>query len=441
MKTEDQAGGLFSPETLQCPYGTYKQLRDTNPVYRIPGTKTWVLTRYEDIVDVLAKPAIFQHGPAPSQDTPGSSQNDEGHPVTVYEEDGEIIQAPLNSDPPNHRQYRNLIDSHFSVRGVERHRELIGRETAALIDSWINDGRVEFVHQFAEPLPVAVITEIFGFGRERRDELLEWSYAWVLPYTGRLTPEQQVYMADKIGQFRAYIKTTIARKRQEPDDALVGSLVRASFRPVGEPERPLTVPEMVSMIEMLFTGGNTTTEHALGHMVMLIVRKPGLEHEVRANRGLVSGVVEEALRLESVVQGMFRHTTEQVVVGGTVIPKGASVHLRFGAANRDERMFPDPDELDPNRANRHRHVGFGLGEHHCPGSPLARLELNIALNAMLDLTCNWRLAPSDNMGVYRPGSTARGLQELQLEFDRVTEPVTGPRIGASCAGTVPRERE
>jgi cytochrome P450 len=424
METEGQAVDLFAPETLQCPYAAYKQLRDAHPVYRIPGTDTWVLTRYEDIVDVLAKPAVFHHGPAQNPDASGSSQNDDGLPVTVYEEEGEVIQAPLNSDPPNHRQYRNLIDSHFSARGVERHRELIEREAAALIDGWINDGRVEFVHQFAEPLPVAVITEIFGFGRERRSELFEWSYAWTLPFSGRLTPDQQAYVADQIGQFRAYIKATISRKRQEPDDTLVGNLVRASFRPVGEPERPLTVPEMVSMIEMLFTGGNHTSEHALGQMIMLMVRKPGFEHAVRANRDLVSGVVEEALRLESVVQGMFRNTSEEVAVGGTVIPKGATVHLRFGAANRDERVFPNPDELDPNRANRRRHVAFGLGEHHCPGAPLARLEMIIALNALLDRTCNWRLAPSDNAGVHRPGFIVRGLQELRLDFDRVTEPVT-----------------
>jgi cytochrome P450 len=424
METGDKAVDLFSPETLQCPYRAYKWLRDTSPVYHIPGTDTWVLTRYEDIVDVLAKPAIFHHGPAQNPDPRGSSQNDEGHPVTVYEEHGEVIQAPLNSDPPNHRQYRNLIDNHFSVRGVERHRGLIEREATTLIDSWIDDGRVEFLHQFAEPLPVAVITEIFGFERERRDELFEWSYAWTLPFTGRLTPEQQDYVADEVGQFRAYIKKTIARKRGQPDDTLVGNLVRAIFRPVGEPERPLSVPEMVSIIEMLFTGGNHTTEHALGQMIMLMVRKPGLEHEVRANRDLVSGVVEETLRLESVVQGMFRNTAEQVVVGRTVIPKGATVHLRFGAANRDERMFPNPDELDPNRANRRRNVTFGLGEHHCPGSPLARLEMIIALNALLDRTCNWRLAPSDNIGVHRPGFIVRGLQELQLEFDRVAEPVT-----------------
>jgi cytochrome P450 len=422
--TKGEAVDLFSSETLQCPYAAYKQLRDTNPVYRIPGTETWVLTRYEDIVDALAKPAIFHHGPAQNPDASGSSQNDEGHPVTVYEEDGEVIQAPLNSDPPNHRQYRNLIDNHFSVRGVERHRELIEREAATLIDSWIDEGRVEFVHQFAERFPVAVITEIFGFERERRNELFEWSYAWTLPFHDRLTPEQQAYVADKVGQFRAYIKATIARKRRDPDDTLVSNLVRATFRPVGEPERPLTVPEMVSIIEMLFTVGNHTTEHSLAQMIMLIVRKPGLEHEVRVNRDLVSGVVEEALRLESVVQGMFRNTTEQVVVGGTVIPKGASVHLRFGAANRDERVFADPDELDPNRANRRRHVAFGLGEHHCPGAPLARLEMIIALNALLDRTCNWRLAPSENIGVHRPGFIVRGLQELQLEFDRVTEPVT-----------------
>ena len=344
--------------------------------------------------------------------------------MTVYEEDGEVIQAPLNSDPPNHRQYRNLIDNHLSVRGVERHRDLIKREASTLIDSWIDDGRVEFIHQFAEPLPVAVITEIVGFERERCNELFEWSYAWTLPFSGRLTPEQQAYVADKIGQFRAYIKKTIARKRQQPDDTLVSNLVRVGFRPIGEPERPLTMPEMVSMIEMLFTGGNHTTEHSLGQMIMLMVRNPGLEHEVRANRDLVSGVVEETLRLESVVQGMFRHTTEQVVVGETLIPNGATVHLRFGAANRDERVFPDPDELDPNRAGRRRHVAFGLGEHHCPGSPLARLEMFIVLNALLDRTCNWRLAPSDRTGVYRPGFIVRGLQELQLEFDRVTEPAT-----------------
>jgi cytochrome P450 len=411
------APDIFDPETLQCPYAAYQQLRDETPAYRSPGTDTWILTRYDDIVTALSRPDVFHHGPAPAKQS--SQQNDQGQPLTLYKEDGVVIQAPLNSDPPNHRQYRNLIDKHFSVRGVEQHRDLITRETNRLMDEWVADGHVELIEQFANPMPREVINALFGFDRERSDDLRRWAQAWTQPFTGRLSEEEEAYVVEQLAQFRAYIKEQVRLVREHPNDSVVSHLSHAIFQPADEPERPLSPPELVSMIEMMYTGGTMTTEHSFGLMVTQIIKNEGLEDKLREDRELVSGVIEESLRLESVVAGMYRNTAEDVVIGGTEIPKGSSVHIRFGAANRDERFFPDPEELDPNRANRRRHVAFGLGEHHCPGSPLARMEMAIALNAMLDRTRDWRLAPSEDVGRIRPGFIVRGLQELQIDFDPI----------------------
>jgi cytochrome P450 len=412
---------LHDEQTLECPYPTYKTLRDEHPVYRLPGTDMYVLSRYADIVQVLSSPDDFRHGPAGEADVghgdDGGSdqQTKDGLPIATYREGGEVILAPFHTDPPDHRSYRNLLDRHFSVRGCDKYRGLIEREIARRIDSWIDDGRLEFVEQFALPFPVTVITEILGFDLDHMERLHQWSSAWVMPFSGVLTPDQQAYVAQEMSDFRAHIKDVLARKRADPDESVISQLIRsAAAAPPGSP--PTGDMQLASIIEMLFTGGNHTTTHGLTSMMWLVLTTPGMESALRSDRSLISGVVEEALRLESVVQGLYRHTARDVEISGVRIPKGTTLHIRFAAANRDERFFTEPDVLDPQRSNIRRHLGFGLGEHHCPGAALARLEMSAALDALLDRTRDWKLLPSQDMGLHLPGFVLRSLRELRFEF-------------------------
>ncbi|MGW0633016.1 cytochrome P450 [Streptomyces sp. NPDC002758] len=421
-----QSTNLYSPEVQECPYNAYKTLRDESPVHVMPETGAYLLTRYADIMAVLQRPDVFHHGPAPasvsSDDGTGGDvassthQNPAGQPLTVYVDGDEVHQSPLNSDPPVHRCYRNLIDGHFSMRGVQRHVELVEGHATAAIDRWIDRGEVDLIKEFSEPFPRNVITDIFGFDMADTDRLQEWSAAWVLPFSGAITEEQQNYCTQMMQDFRAYIGNIVREKEETPDETVVSSLVHSTFVGPDGISRPLKHMEIVSMIDMIFTGGHHTTTNAFGSMMEMILKRPDLQKALRENKEMRAGVIEEALRLESVVQGMFRHTMEPFEVGGVLIPAGSTVHLRFAAANRDERVFVEPDKLDPERSNVRRHLAFGIGEHHCPGSALARLEMSVALDAMLERTTDMWLLPSEEAGLHTPGLVLRGLRELKVGF-------------------------
>jgi cytochrome P450 len=417
---------LFDESTQECPYSAYKTLRDDDPVHYEKSRQIYVLTRYQDIVQVLGRPDVFLHGPSEEgrlADEGDSGemtehQDSRGLPMTVYKDDGGVVhRAPLNSDPPVHRQYRNMIDQYLGARGASNYVELVHREVNSSIESWIADGQVELVTQFAEPFPLAVVTEIFGFDRKDMQRLHEWSSAWVLPFTGNISAEQQQYVTKMLAEFRQYIADVIDSKRARPDDSMISRLLQSQFQEVDGPQRPLTEMELISIIDNLFTGGNHTTTNAIASMMWLIVSTPGLQERLRSDPSIAPGVIEEALRLEPVVQGMFRHSTQEFTIGDVVIPKGATVHLRFAAANRDDRLFEDPDSLDPSRAKLRRHVAFGLGEHHCPGATLARIEMSVSLEALMGRTANFWLLPSPIQGKHFPGFTLRGLRELRLGFE------------------------
>jgi len=416
---------LYSPAVQECPYGAYKTYRDESPIHVMPESGAYLLTRYDHVMAVLKRPDIFHHGPAPAQtigtaagEPASTAQTSAGQPLTVYQDGDEIHQSPLNTDPPVHRSYRNLIDGHFSMRGVRRYKSLAEAHAHAAIDSWIDQGEVDLIAGFCEPFPRNVITDIFGFNNEDNDKLQEWSAAWVLPFSGALGPEQERYCAEKMVEFRAYIDAAVRAKTESPDESVISSLIAAEFENPDGTKRPLQRMEIVSMVDMIFTGGHHTTTNAFGSMMEMVLTQPGLQERVRKDVAARAGLIEEALRLESVVQGMFRHSTEDFKIDDVVIPAGSTVHVRFAAANRDERMFPEPDALNPKRPNVRRHLAFGIGEHHCPGSALARMELEIGLEAIFSRTEDIRALPSERSGLHTPGLVLRGLLELKVGFTK-----------------------
>ena len=416
---------LFSPEVQECPYDAYKIYRDESPIHVMPESGAYLLTRYDHVMAVLKRPDVFHHGPAPAQtvgavagESASTAQTSAGQPLTVYKDGDEVHQSPLNTDPPVHRSYRNLIDGHFSMRGVQRYKSLVGAHAHAAIDTWIDQGEVDLISGFSEPFPRNVITEIFGFSMDDTAKLQEWSAAWVLPFSGALTPEQEAYCAEKMVEFRAYIDAVVRAKAESPDDSVISSLIAAEFENPDGSKRPLQRMEIVSMIDMIFTGGHHTTTNAFGSMMELVLAQPALQARIRTDVAARDGLIEEALRLESVVQGMFRHTTEDFQIDDVVIPRGSTVHVRFAAANRDERMFREPDALDPERPNLRRHLAFGIGEHHCPGSALARMEMALGLEAILSRTQDLWALPSERSGLHTPGLVLRGLLELKVGFTK-----------------------
>jgi cytochrome P450 len=407
---------LFDPKTQEDWYPAYRKLLSDFPVYQMPGTDTFVISRYEDILTVVRDTDTFSNEPAKHGGEmliqhPQARQYYVDH--GLGKEAGRSRFTPLGIDPPEHRKYRVLIERYFQNRALSRRRATIEQVAESLIDSFAADGEVEFTKAFAEQLPVIVITTMLGFPLEELPRLRVWSAAWAAPFARGLTLEQELDVARKGVEFQDYIKSVIDQRRRDPQDDIITYLTQARY----DDSRPLTDHEIASMVDHLFIGGNETTAFALASGMWLMLREPRIYRALLADPRRIPAFVEENLRLESPTQGLPRVVTKDTEIAGVKIPRGATVHIRFGAANRDERKFVDPEVLDLERANANRHLAFSQGEHTCPGAGLSRLEQTISFGRLLARLPNLRLTPGKNDFTHHPGLTLRALKKLYLSFD------------------------
>lgn len=398
---------LYHAATPEDWYPTYRFLRDEQPVYRVPGTDDYVISRYNDIAHVLRHQRVFPTG-ASKRRSPASQQ--------VYDRGGWERMTPLGTNPPVHRHYRALVDGFLDGDGLLQWRPFIESSIAAIFDEFASEGHVEWIGQYASKLPSQVITHMLGLPNGDLDQLRAWSSAWVLPFIRTLEPEEDVWVAEQVVEFYDYLKTAIQDKRVNPGPDIITSLTQARFAD----ERPLSDQEIITIVDHLFIGGNETTTFAMASGLWILLREPGLYAHLLTNRHRVEDFVEEVLRIESPTQGLWRAVAEDTVVAGVPIPAGSTVHLRYASANRDERVFTCPGEVDIDRPNVRRHMAFSLGEHHCPGAGLTRLEQALTFDALFDRLPNLRLANRNDFA-HVPMFTMRSLKALHLEFDPISK--------------------
>jgi cytochrome P450 len=406
---------LMDPAVQEDWFPHYRVLREQAPVWRIPSTGEYFLSRYDDVIYVLRHPELFPHTSTSSDfrllQTEAANR--------YYEEHGWRRKQTLGIDPPEHREFRVLVDPWFNGGGAERARPIIERLATALMDEWIDDGEVEIVRQFAMPLPVMVITTVLGFPLEDIEQLKHWSEAWVMPFSRGLSAEQEMYVAEQGVAFQRYIWSHLQEKREDPADDVLSHLACARFNDAERGERPLTDAEIINLIDHLFIGGNETTTFAITSGLWLLTSHPEIERRLREQPERIPTFVDEVLRLESPTQGLWRGVARDVEIGGVLIPKGATVHIRYGAANRDPEMFADPDDLDLGRRNAARHVAFGAGEHRCPGEGLSKLEQRIAVELFLQRMSDLRFTPERNDFSHLRGFWLRALKQLHVTFDPI----------------------
>ncbi|MEP7349592.1 MAG: cytochrome P450 [Sphingorhabdus sp.] len=404
---------LFGPDAHKSWYQTYRELQETAPVYKVPDLNMFMLTRYDDIAAVIRDNVTFSN----------ESEKHGGEPLLLHAQAREIYAErgwpktfPLAVDPPEHRPYRSLVNHFFMGSALERTRPLIERHVNALIDRFQGDGDIEFVTAFAEHLPAAVITELLGLPSEDIPQLKEWSLAWAAPFARGLSLEQEIWVAEEGVAFQHYLKSHIDDRRKAPTDDIISQLAHARL----DDGRLLTDGEIISTVDHLYIGGNETTAYALTSGMWLMLRDPSVYNLLKADKSKMRTFAEEGMRLESPTQGLYRTVTRDTEIRGVQVPKGATLHLRFAAANRDETVFKDADQINLERPNALRHMAFSQAEHHCPGAGLSRLEQNIAFSALIDRLPNLRLTPDKNRFEYIPGFVLRALGSLHLSFDPVT---------------------
>lgn len=391
----------------KCPWEAYQLLRDEAPVYRMPDTGMYVITRYEDICQIVRDPARF------SMQADRSFLFKTKDATRYYQEHGYPRFTPLSTDPPYHTEFRGHLEPFFSAGRIRQWEPALRELIDNLAGNLETSEPIDFVQAFCFPLPMSVMTVLLGLPLEDHKLLKHWTDVWVLPFSHAMTPEQEMYVAVEGVKLQNYLLAALDEKRKNPKDDLLTLLVETRREDGSE----LTVKEMLGFAEQAVVGANETTQNALAMGMCALIENPGVEARLREDPGKIRTFVEECLRLHSPTAGMYRWTTQDVEMHGVTIPKGATVHLRFAAANRDERHFEDPATLDIDRKKAGSHLAFSHAVHHCLGAPLARLELNLSFEILLSRRQNFRLARGDASYDYVPGLALRQMEYLWIRSD------------------------
>ncbi len=409
---------LFDPELQQCPYDAYKQLRDDAPVYNIPGTDMWVVSRYEHVREVLMDPQRFPSSAAESQFRASAGDIERAQMVAArFEEKGWVPAPTLNGrDDPNHKQMRAMFNQAFKPSKIKEIDPEVERLSYDLIDGFIGDGHCEWVKQFCIPLPLFIIGEQMGARREDIWRIKRWTDAFFQRISLMLPEDRHMEMVDREIEAQHYFQPIFERLREHPDDSLISVLVNTVIEEWG---RPLSDNELhAEMMADTFVGGSETTTNALAAGMKLLIENKDVWQQLKSDPDkYMKTFVEEVVRLESPVQSLMRFVREDTELAGVTIPAGAMINIRFAAANRDERAFECPEKLDLDRPKAGSHMGFGSGTHHCLGAPLARRELIWGFTAVVDLFEDMWFAEGKNDFEYHPHFLLRSLKELHIEFE------------------------
>ncbi|MFI9251893.1 cytochrome P450 [Streptomyces sp. NPDC053069] len=342
----------------------YERARDTPGLLRVQlpyGEPAWLATRYADARLVLGDQR-FSRALGLEHDEPRASE-------------GRRESGILGMDPPDHTRLRSLVAKAFTVRQVEKLRPRIRELTSTLLDEMEAAGPpVDLVDRYALPIPVAVICRLLGVPEEDRPRFRTWSDAALS--TSSLTAEEFDRNREEL---RAYMAELIAAHREQPRDDLMTALIEAR-----DHDDRLSELELVDLCVGILIAGHETTATQIPNFVLTLLDHPEALSRLRAEPSLITGAVEELLRFVPLGSGagMPRYAKEDIEVGGTLVRAGEPVLVAIGAANRDALRFTAAGTLDFSRSGN-AHLGFGHGVHHCLGAPLARLELQEAVGALV----------------------------------------------------------
>jgi len=404
------------PETRQCPHPHYERMRAEAPVCYVPSTNEYFVTCHDLVEQVIRDPTTFSStrtralmSLTPQDLKRLKAAQDEGHPRLAM-----LIAA----DPPAHTRHRRLVSKAFSPRAVAEREASVRAIATRLIDSWIGNGHVEFVEEFAVPLPVEVIANALNVPLDRLHDFKRWSDDAIVGFGDNATADDLIAAERSMNGLQRYLETELDARRDNPEEDLLTSLLMARID-ADDPDvtdtRPLETAEILGVVQQLIVGGNETTTKALTELMCHLAEHPGRWEGIRQDQSIIPTLIEESLRLSSPVQGFYRRTTREVELGGVTIPEGRKVVVVYSSANRDNAVFSDPDSFGPDRGNVRDHLAFSKGPHFCLGAGLARLELRVALEELTRRLRSYSLSPSNDFR-YNESFLLRGLIGLEIDI-------------------------
>lgn len=387
---------LFDPAVLADPHAVFAKMRSEPGLCRVEPFGAFAAARYEDAAAILKDPQRFSsEALALTAEPPWLGPNP-------------VAQALISKDPPNHARLRALINRAFGPTGMARLEAQVRKVSEELAEAAVRRREVELVDAFTFVLPRDIIGYMLGLEPSTFTNFKRWSLAMGL-ITSATTPEQHEEIRFVVREMKGYLTEVIEARRRQPGEDMVSDLLRAEVD-----GRNLTDEEILSFLFLLLPAGMETTSQLLGNAVIHLARHPEHLEKARADKTHIPRFVEEVLRYESPIQLSFRMATQDVELSGTKIPAGSFVFGLVGSANRDERVFEEPDRFLPGRDKGNQHLTFGYGIHFCLGAQLARMEARLGLEALVSRVSGIRLRSPEVQ--WLPGYTIHGPATLPVEL-------------------------
>jgi cytochrome P450 len=417
--TDHSTTDYFTDATLvDDPYDYYESLRSQCPVQREPYYGVFAVTGHDEAVAIYRDDATFSSCNAVGGPFPGLPVEPEGDDISDLIEQYRHV-FPLSDnfttfDQPKHAAHRALMKRLITPLRLRENEVFMQRMAERYLDSFVDQGRCEFVEGYAHPLSLLVVADFLGVPEEDH-EWFRQGFEAPKP-VGSL--EGDTYDGAHVNFLEESFTNYVEDRRREPREDALTKLALATFPDGSLPE----VNDIVTMASLIFAAGQGTTVHLLGMAMVFLAEQPELQDELRDHKERIPDFLEEVLRLESPVKTIFRLARRRTTVGGVALPAGATVMLMNGAANRDPGRFENPTELRVDRPNAREHLAFGRGTHACPGGPLSRAEGRVSIDLLLDRMQDIRLSeehhgpPGERRFRFQPSSFSRRIEELHLGF-------------------------
>lgn len=398
-----------SADFLRNPYPYYDKLRQAEPVFWSEEGKYWIITRYAD-ADAMLRDLRFAKKP-PSW---GIENSCIGHRIMQLFRTSipsmNTAQSMLHMNPPDHTRIRGLVNKAFTPKMVEQMRSHIEEIADQLLDRAEQKGSFDLVADYAFPLPVTVIAEMLGVPAADREVFKGWSNT----LTAILEPGADLPSLLKAALARnglvGYLRPLIEKRRKNPQDDLISSLVQAE-----EEGSKLTEEELLANVILLLIAGHETTVNLIAGSAFGLMTNPDQKALLIKQPELLENAVEEFLRWVSPVQIVRRHPAQDLEFGGKSMKAGQSIIVSIGAANHDPERFPNPDKLDITRSDT-KHLAFGIGIHHCLGWAVATAEGQIAVGKLLKRMPGIKLSVDPERLEWKRPFALHGPKKLPVSF-------------------------
>jgi len=397
-------------EVLRDPIPYYQALRAHGPVWREPHMGVFMVSGLEELLELYRDHERFSAIVGPLGPLVQVPQPDPGEswPEVVARRRHEMPMGDtlMSMDPPEHTRHRALAGKFFTPRRLQENEEFIHKLADELIDEFAGSGEVNFDRVYARPFTLLVIADLLGVPREDHATFRSWLGGDM----GNVGDPDGKHVADQVfANLDPYFTRYIEERRATPRDDVMSRLAAVRFSDGALPE----VADIVRLATVLFAAGQETTARLLCAGMRVLCEEPRLVDELRRDPAAIANFVEECLRLEGPIKGSFRLALCDTQVAGVDVPAGSILMAVVGAANRDPRVFDDPDRFDLHRSTARRNVAFGHGEHFCPGASLARTECRISFERLVARLDDLRLVNPDALS-YAETFIIRGLDNLPI---------------------------